>query len=86
MPDINLAAANAITALVPIVVPFLVALVKKGLPSLPKQILPLIAVGSGLFLTYLEAFIAGGEWNVIVGAGLGALGVAVREVYKLFTE
>ena len=72
--------ADAITALVPVVVPFIVYLVKQAIGSIPKAVLPLLAVGAGLGLTYVQAFIAGGEWNVIVGAALGGLGVFVREV------
>lgn len=86
MPDINVAAASAITALVPIVVPFLVYYARQVFAFIPKQLSPLLAVGFGLILTYLDAFVANDEWNVIVGAGLGALGVAVREMYKFFTE
>ena len=86
MPDINVAAASAITALIPIVVPFIVYGARQLFQFIPKQLLPVVAMLAGLGLTYLDAFIAGGEWNVIVGAGLGALGVVVREIYKLFTE
>jgi hypothetical protein len=80
MPDVNLAGADAILALVPIIVPFLVYYLKKGLDIIPKAFLPLLAVVAGIGLTYLNAFIFGGEWNVIVGAALGGLGVFVREV------
>ena len=80
MPDLNLAGAGAITALIPVIVPFIVYYVKQGLGFIPKAFLPLVAVGAGLGLTALQSFITGGEWNLIVGAALGALGVFVREV------
>lgn len=80
MPDVNLAGAEAILALVPIVVPFIVYYTKRGLDFIPRSFLPLVAVGAGIGLTALQGWIFGGEWSLIVGAALGALGVFVREV------
>ncbi len=80
MPDLNLAGADAILALVPVVVPFIVYGVKQLLGFIPKAFLPLVAIVAGLGLTAFQSFIVGGEWNVIVGAALGGLGVFVREV------
>jgi len=84
MPDLDLAGASAILALVPVVVPFIVYYIKQLIPNLPRVALPLIAVGAGLGLTAFESFVAGGEWNVIVGAALGALGVFIREAVNTF--
>ncbi len=86
LPDVNLAGADAITALVPIVVPFVVYGARLAFSFIPKQLLPVVAVIVGTGLTYLEAFVSGGEWSVIAGAGLGALGIVVRAVYKLLVD
>lgn len=86
LPDLPGAGADAINALVPILVPFVVYGARLLFSFIPKQLLPIVAVGAGIGLTYLEAFISGGEWSVIVGAALGALGVFVREVYKQITN
>jgi drug/metabolite transporter (DMT)-like permease len=86
LPDVNLSIADAIAALTPIVVPFAVYGVKLLSDRIPKQILPVVAVGIGIGITYLESFISGGDWSIIAGAGLGALGIVVRAIYKLFTD
>jgi len=84
LPDVNIAGAGAITALIPVLVPFVVYSVKLIIPSIPRVILPLIAVGGGLVINALDSFIAGADPNVIVGALLGAAGVFLREVFNTF--
>ncbi len=66
--------------LIPILVPALIALVKKFLPSVPSWALPIMAPVLGLIIGVIDNLAAGHSTNVWVAAGLGLLGVAVREV------
>ena len=76
MPDLT----EAINALIPILVPFVVWAAKSLIPKIPKAALPVLAVIAGMGLDWFLAFIAGGTFTPLAGAALGALGVFAREV------
>lgn len=69
-----------IQGLIPLLVPFVIALIKKVIPIVPKALLPLLAPVIGVASDYLlqQSGLApvGG---LAVGAILGASGVMVRE-------
>ena len=79
-------AAQAITALIPVVGAVLVYLVRQLIPKVPRVVLPVIALALGIGLDYLTAFIGAGEFNIVVGAALGAASVWLREVINTFQE
>ena len=86
MPDLNLAGAGAITALIPVLVPFIVYGVRLLIPKIPRVALPLIAVAGGLVINAFDSFVAGADPSIILAAGLGAIGVFIREVFNTFSK
>ena len=85
-PDVVLAGAAAIQAVIPVVVPFIVWGVRKVLPKIPRVALPMIAVGLGMGLDWLLAYTSGGTFSPLVGAALGGAGVALREIVNTLQE
>lgn len=75
-----------IAALTPVLAYTVVFFLKKGIPSIPRIALPLIASGIGIFIGWFDGFIAGGEWSVIEAAAWGALATVLREVWTTFQE
>ena len=71
---------NLVAWLTPIIVPLVLALVKKYLPRLPSSIIPLLAPVLGLVIGIVDNLFAAHSSNLWLAAGLGLLGVAVREV------
>jgi drug/metabolite transporter (DMT)-like permease len=69
---------NVIAALTPLVVPILTDLLKKIVPLIPTQLIPVVATVLGVIITVLNSGLSGG--TVAVGATLGFAGVGVREV------
>lgn len=61
--------------LIPVLVPMVIAGVKKVQPSIPKVLIPLLAPVLGVV-----ASLATDHLSYAQGAFLGALGIAVREV------
>ena len=66
--------------LTPIIVPLVIAGVKKISPNLPTWSLPAIAPVLGMLIDVIASFAGSHQLNLLAGAGLGLLGVAVREV------
>ena len=81
-PDAAQLGADAINALIPVAVPLLIWGMKTLVPKLPKQSLPMIALGLGVAADWVIAFAAGGDFTPIVGALLGLAGVGLREATK----
>lgn len=77
---------DLINALIPIGVPLIVWLVRLGLPKIPRVLIPIGALGLGVLLDWLLAFVAGGTFTPIVGALLGMAGVWLREVVHTWRE
>ena len=67
-------------ALVPVLVPFVVEVVKLAAPKVPKQYLPLLAIFLGVASQLVQHFQDVGVENVLVGAILGGAGVGLREL------
>ena len=80
MPDPKLSAALAITALTPVVVPFLTFGFRKLAPKIPRVGLPFVAMGLGSLINFLASYAAGGDFTPVAGAALGLAGVGVREI------
>lgn len=70
-----------LTALIPLLVPILIAGGKAVIPALPRRALPFLAAGLGAALELLGYYggLTGG--SVLLGAILGAAGTGVREMY-----
>lgn len=68
-------------ALIPVLVPLLVALGKWALPKVPLWILPILAPALGAAVDYLSALATGAAANPLLGAALGSAGVGVREIF-----
>ena len=75
----NEQAAGILTYLTPVIVPLVIAGLKKVLPSVPSFLLPLIAPLLGIALDYINHFATGQATNLIASIALGAAGVGVRE-------
>lgn len=77
----DLPLADKIVAfLTPILVPLVLAAAKKFAPSLPGWALPLAAPVLGFLIGLINNLVAAHSTNLWLAAGLGLLGVAVREV------
>lgn len=72
---------SLLLALIPVIVPLLVALGKWGLPKVPLWILPILAPALGALVDYLSTLATGAAANPILGAALGSAGVGVREIF-----
>lgn len=73
-------ANNWITALIPLVVPIIVAGIKLALPRLPKAWLPIAAVALGAGLDLVSHWTTGSTSSPLLGAIMGAAGVGIREI------
>lgn len=78
--------ALAITALAPIVLPFVVYGVRLVLPKIPRVALPVVAMALGFGVNLLASYIAGHEFSPLIGAALGAASVWVREIANTVSE
>lgn len=68
-------------AIIPLVVPGVVALVKVFLPKIPRVWLPIMAASIGLGLALLDHFTGALGGNPTAVAFLGAAGTGIREIY-----
>lgn len=77
---------NLLTALIPVLVPIVVAGLKSLVPSIPKPMLPVTGILCGTLIDLANLYLTGqghaGAW----GAALGAAGVGVREVVDQFRK
>jgi len=73
--------AGLLLALIPVLVPLIVAVGKWALPKVPTWILPILAPALGALVDYLTTLAAGTIANPILGAALGSAGVGVRELF-----
>lgn len=78
MPDT--AAGKLVAFLTPILVPLALAGVKQIAPKLPSWSLPLLAPVLGFLIGVINNVVVAHSTNLWLAAGLGLLGVAVREV------
>lgn len=76
------AAGNGLVlALLPVIVPLLVALGKGLLPKVPTWILPILAPALGALIDFLTAKATGGTASPVLALALGSAGVGLREIY-----
>lgn len=73
-PDASLA-----KLLLAVIVPLVVAGIKKITPSIPSVSLPVIAIVLGAGADYVGSLVGVWEGSFVVGAVLGAAGVGLRE-------
>lgn len=64
----------------PVVVPLIIAGVKKVLPSLPTWLLPVLTPFLGASVDVINHFATGSATNIVLSSLLGLAGVGVREV------
>lgn len=76
----NVAADGILTWLIPVLVPLILAGIKKLIPVLPTWVIPILAPGLGLGIEYVNHFATGHAANVLLSVALGAAGVGLREV------
>lgn len=79
-PTATLTASNVVTWLTPVLVPLVIAGVKKFSPSIPSWVLPVIAPVLGVLLAYINQLATAQSANFLLAAALGLAGVGVREV------
>lgn len=82
VPDVPGAGSGSqlLLALIPLVVPMLVAVAKTLIQALPKWSLPIIAAGLGELLNYLSGLMGGPSTTLLNGVILGAAGTGLREI------
>jgi MFS superfamily sulfate permease-like transporter len=66
--------------LTPILVPLILAGVKRVLPNLPSVVIPLCAPALGLVIELVNVLATKHEGNFLVAAALGLVGIGLREV------
>lgn len=64
----------------PVIVPLIIAGVKKILPSIPTWLIPVMTPFLGASVDVLNHFATGSSTNLLLSALLGLAGVGVREV------
>lgn len=72
--------------LIPVLAPFLVAVLKHQARRLPKRALPWAALVAGLALEVLRAYLTDSSADPAIGGVLGLAGVGVREVVDQTTK
>lgn len=80
VPGVKGEGTSLLLAIIPLVVPLLVAAAKTGINLLPKWSLPILAASFGELLNYLSGFFGGPSTTVINGVILGAAGTGLREI------
>lgn len=75
-----MANATVWTAIIPLVVPLVIGLLKTWLPNLPKVVLPILAPILGALADIGLHFAGAPTVGPIWGAALGTAGVGLREI------
>ncbi len=73
-------ATTIVSLATPVIVPLIIAGVKKILPSIPTWLLPVITPFLGASVDVINHFATGASTNLVLSALLGLAGVGVREV------
>jgi len=84
--DISGQVVTLIAALTPVLTYTLVFFLRKGIPSIPRVALPLVASAGGIGLGYLTGYIEAGTWSVIEAAAWGAIATVGREIVTTLQE
>ena len=80
VPDLKAEANNLLLAVIPLLVPILVAAAKVGIKWLPTWSLPILAAGLGELLNFLSGLAGGPTTSLLGGVLLGAAGTGIREI------
>ena len=76
----GLTADNIVQWVTPLLVPLVLAAVKKFAPSLPSWVIPLAAPVLGVLIDLVSSLATTHSSNLLQGAVLGLLGVGLREM------
>lgn len=76
----NVTADNIVSWLTPILVPLVLAGLKKISPSIPSWVIPIAAPVLGVLIDLANSYATGHSSNLLVAAGLGLAGVGLREI------
>ena len=79
-------AANALTQLIPLYAPLIVAGIRKAIPVVPSIALPGVAVVVGIAGEAVLSWIAGKTPDPVWGGALGAVGVVIRDTVSQFKK
>lgn len=80
VPDIKKEASNLLLAVIPLLVPIIVAGFKVVLKFIPSWSLPIIAAGLGELLNFVSGLVGGPTTSVLGGVLLGSAGTGLREI------
>ena len=80
MPNLKTEANNLLLAIIPLLVPIIVAGFKAGIKFLPTWSLPIIAAALGELLNVVSGLLGGPTTTVLGGVLLGAAGTGLREI------
>ena len=69
-----------IQLLIPVLSPIITAAVKRFAPRIPGKALPFVSTAAGLMTGVVQNVLDAGHTNLLMAAGLGLAGVAVREL------
>ncbi len=75
-----------VLALIPVVVPMVIAGLKALAPRVPKRLLPILAPILGGMIDAGAAYLQGGAPNPVLAAALGSAGVGLREILDQMTR
>lgn len=79
-PTGNSAADGLLQWLTPVLVPLILAGIKKVIPIAPSWLIPLLAPVLGVAIDYINHFATGHTTNLMLSVLLGAAGVGLREI------
>ncbi len=80
LPNIRTEANGLLLALIPLLVPVIVAIAKTALKWLPTWALPILAAAMGELLNVVSGLAGGPTTTVLGGVILGSSGVGLREI------
>lgn len=71
---------SLLLAIIPLVVPILVEIAKRGISVLPSWSLPIIAAALGELINFISGRLGGPSTTALNGVILGAAGTGLREI------
>lgn len=76
--------AQLTSALLPLLIPFVVTMIRSGMQALPPWLLPVVSVVVGALLDVVTAWLSGGapsSWGVLSGLAATGLHQVKRQLY-----
>ena len=80
VPGVKGEATSLLLAVIPLLVPLIVALAKSVIKFLPSWSLPILAAALGELLNFISGLLGGPSTTLIGGVVLGAAGTGLREI------